>query len=134
MNVELRIWADGTANSECYYSARNKKWVFVDFLNHGDTKLVETWVELELYNEDADPDNGLNQATIACDLEDRWGLYVVDADSLEALAGYGTALRVRTVGTCWGDVLDGLAAEEWLGQQGFSVTREVAGEGPNAPA
>jgi hypothetical protein len=43
----------------------------------------------------ADPEAGLNQSTIACDLEVSGGEWVVDADDLDALReGYGEDLIV----------------------------------------
>jgi len=123
--TNLLIWADGTADTECYYSERHECWVFVDFLNHGETTLVgEPWVEVTL-DQTADleqasedgldlADRGLNQAAVACDLEGR-GLWVVRCSDLpDLLLTYGDLLTVTRVGEDDGRVLTGDEAQAWV--------------------
>lgn len=123
---EIHVWADGTANSEAYWSERNRRWVFVDFLNHGETTLVEAWVEVSL-DLDAEPNfeigkcvgpdggeydergdlsaYGLDQATIACDLEGDGRWVVSLEDYCELAERYGDCLCPEVVGTHDGLVL-----------------------------
>jgi len=124
---KILVWADGYANSEAYWSERNSKWVFVDFLNHGEeTSLVQSWVEVGLDESEVDPalipqgssaaDCGLNQATIACDL-DGDGSWVIDSEDFAALQEtYGDALYVKCVGTDNGEILVDEAAASYLAE------------------
>jgi hypothetical protein len=123
--ANILVWADGTADSEAYYSERHERWVFVDFLNYGNTQILDgPWVEVTL-DQTADldqasedgfdlADRGLNQASVACDLEGR-GLWVVEGGDLPPLLlTYGRVLTVTRVGQDDGRVLAGDEAEAWV--------------------
>lgn len=114
--TEILVWADGTADTEAYWSERRKLWCFIDWLNHGDTFVAESWVEVTLNPaglpgdfralDGLGPEEcGLNQRSIACDLEAPGGRWVVDAaDFTELQDVYGDALVITRRGTNQGEV------------------------------
>jgi hypothetical protein len=108
----VQVWADGTAYSEAYWSEKKSRWVFTEF-DSRTCEFLEEWVEL-VDQGSLDADEGLNQATVAWNLEGVRNYWVVrPEDVTELLEGYEGALAIHRVGTAEGKVLEGDAADAW---------------------
>jgi hypothetical protein len=109
------IWADGTNNSEAYFSERNQRWVFTSF-DDEDHHVVEKWIEV------GSPGHWSygarwTRVCLACDLETPGGRWVLTPGWLETNLQDGGTLEVLRAGTADGQVLVGVAARDWWFQE-----------------
>jgi hypothetical protein len=115
----ILVWADGTADSEAYFSERHQQWVFTSFIDDGigrSNRVLPEWVEVRGPVRDEQAEQ-LNQDCFACDLEVSEGCWVLAPGCLPDILELDPEhLHITRAGTAHGQILSGEEALAWWTQ------------------